>query len=76
MKRVYKRDKKIFKLTKVVTQIYNKNLAEKYKDHALHGKWIGYRECHIEPDWLLVYKFENETLLLVNTGSHTDVFGD
>ena len=51
-------------------------LSVKYKDHALKGEYKGYRECHINPDWLLVYK-KNEkdlVLLLLRTGSHADLF--
>lgn len=51
-------------------------LAEKYKDHALIGNYAGYRECHIQPDWLLIYLIEDDvlTLTLTNTGSHADLF--
>ena len=51
-------------------------LEPKYKDHALHGDRKGYRECHINPDWLLVYKrYENELILLLyRTGMHSDLF--
>lgn len=54
-----------------------KPLAEKYRDHALTGQYSGFRECHIKPDWLLVYLIENDilTLTLVDTGSHADLFG-
>ena len=53
-----------------------KNLAEKYRDHELSGDYKGFRECHIKPDWLLVYLIENDilTLTLVDTGSHADLF--
>lgn len=53
-----------------------KSLPEKYSDHALKGDYIGYRECHITPDWLLIYKKENDmiTLSLTRTGSHSDLF--
>ena len=51
-------------------------LPPRNRDHALTGDWKGCRECHIEPDWLLVYLIENDmlTLTLVDTGSHSDVF--
>ena len=51
-------------------------LPAKYRDHALSGNYIGYRECHILPDWLLIYKIEDDTLTLVltRTGSHSDLF--
>lgn len=52
-------------------------LPEKNKDHALAGNWIGHRECHILPDWLLVYRVEDDVLVLTltRTGSHSDLFG-
>ena len=51
-------------------------LPEKNKDHELTGNWTGYRECHILPDWLLVYRINNDVLLLtlVRSGSHSDLF--
>lgn len=51
-------------------------LEEKYKDHALKGNWNGFRECHIQPDWLLIYLVEDDilTLTLVDTGTHADLF--
>ena len=53
-----------------------KQLDEKYQDHSLSGNFVGFRECHIKPDWLLVYLIENDvlTLTLVDTGSHSDIF--
>ena len=52
-------------------------LPEKNRDHALTGNWVGHRECHILPDWLLVYRFEDDALVLTltRTGSHSDLFG-
>ena len=51
-------------------------LDEKYKDHELSGKYKGTRECHVEPDWLLVYEYQDDVLLLVlyRLGSHSDLF--
>ena len=51
-----------------------KTLPEKNRDHALSGDWLGYRECHIMPDWLLIYKVEEDILLLTltRTGTHSD----
>lgn len=53
-----------------------KPLEEKYRDHGLTGKYVGFRECHIKPDWLLIYLIENDilTLTLVDTGTHADLF--
>jgi len=50
-------------------------LPEKNRDHALTGSFVGFRECHIQPDWLLIYKVEQEilTLTLTRTGTHSDL---
>ena len=52
-------------------------LDPKYKDHVLKGIFSGFHECHIKPDWLLIYLIDNETVILtlVNTGTHSDLFG-
>jgi len=47
---------------------------EKYRDHKLSGSFEGKRECHIEPDWLLIYETEEDSLTLVRTGTHADLF--
>ena len=51
-------------------------LPARYKDHELKGNYQGHRECHIEPDWLLIYKIENDILILTltRTGAHSDLF--
>jgi mRNA interferase YafQ len=53
-----------------------KPLPEKHKDHVLVGNWAGYRECHITPDWLLIYRIEDDVLVLTLTriGSHSDLY--
>ena len=52
-------------------------LPEKNKDHELSGDWAGHRECHIQPDWLLVYRIDDDVLVLTlaRTGTHSDLFG-
>ena len=50
-------------------------LPEKNRDHQLTGNFSGYRECHIEPDWLLIYKQTSDELMLYRTGTHADLFG-
>ena len=50
-------------------------LPLKNKDHNLSGNYSGYRECHIEPDWLLIHKQTDDELRLDRTGTHTDLFG-
>ena len=51
-------------------------LGEKYRDHILKGEFAGFHECHIKPNWLLIYLIEDDilTLTLVNTGTHSDLF--
>ena len=52
-------------------------LPEANKDHALTGNWVDHRECHIQPDWLLIYRIEDDVLVLTlaRTGTHSDLFG-
>lgn len=54
-----------------------KILPQRYKDHQLHGKFEGMRECHITPDWVLVYRIDGDRLILAltRTGTHSDIFG-
>lgn len=75
--KMIKRGHSVEKFTEVVKYLVNeKPLPPEYKDHKLQGNFDGYRECHIEPDWLLVYKIQNEilTLLLSRTGTHSNLF--
>ena len=50
-------------------------LPPKYRDHPLSGNYEGHRECHITPDWLLIYKQDKGELYLYRTGTHADLFG-
>ena len=62
-------------LKKIISQLANGvQLDEKYRDHDLSGDWKGHRECHIQPDWLLIYKATNELLRFERTGRHSDLF--
>lgn len=77
-KQAMKRGLKIGLLEDVVaTLAMGKLLPEKNKDHALYGNWAGHRECHILPDWLLIYRIEDDVLVLTlsRTGTHSDLFG-
>ena len=77
-KRAIKRGLKIELLERVVELLAaGETLPEKNKDHALTGNRVGHRECHILPDWLLVYRVEDDVLVLTltRTGSHSDLFG-
>lgn len=58
----------------IKTLVDKKPLDPKFKGHKLIGNWQGHRDCHIEPDWLLVYKVEENELHLVRTGSHAELF--
>lgn len=73
-----KRSMKIELLEEVIAMLaMGETLPDKHKDHALTGNWVGHRECHILPDWLLIYRIEDEVLVLtlVRTGTHSDLFG-
>ena len=72
-----KRGLDINKLVKVITLLAEGEvLTAEFKDHSLVGNYSGYRECHVQPDWLLVYKIEEEKLILTlyRTGTHSDLF--
>jgi mRNA interferase YafQ len=70
-----KRGKDLVKLRDVILLlIEGRPLPPRLKDHALGGPWKLYRDCHIEPDWLLIYKVDGEDLHLVRTGTHSDLF--
>ena len=76
-KKILKRNLNVRDMETVINMLANEQtLPEKYKDHALTGDWKGFRECHIQPDWLLIYKVQNDILVLtlVRTGSHSDLF--
>lgn len=73
-----KRGLKIELLEQIVALLATgQSLPEKNRDHALTGNWVGHRECHILPDWLLVYRVEDDVLVLTltRTGTHSDLFG-
>lgn len=78
-KLAFKRGLDISKL-KIVIQLLaeGKTLPEEYKDHSLSGEWIGHRECHSQPDWLLVYYYSESVLVLTlaRTGTHSDLFNN
>ncbi len=74
-KRVKKQNKDLNKLRMVVGKLVAKETLElKYEDHPLRGNWKGFRDCHLEPDWLLIYKASEATLILERTGSHSELF--
>lgn len=72
-----KRNYPLDKLMDIIRTLQReKPLAPKHRDHALVGDYIGFRECHIEPDWLLIYQITQEQLILTaaRTGTHSDLF--
>lgn len=70
-----KRGKDMQKLAEVMILIgEGKPLLAKYKEHKLKGEYLGCWECHIEPDWLLVYKKTKTTVSFARTGTHSDLF--
>ena len=76
LKKAKKQNKNFEKFEKVLTLLQSgERLPEKYKDHQLTGNYKDYRECHIEPDCLLMYKIENYQLQLARVGSHSELFG-
>jgi mRNA interferase YafQ len=75
IKRMRKRGKDLAKLRELVTQLaVGKTLDPKHHDHPLVGPWQLSRDCHVEPDWILIYTADDETLRLERTGTHSDIF--
>lgn len=79
----FKRDLKKYGYKKEIIKEFNvvlnlllsrKKLPEKYKDHELSSEYIAYRECHIKPDVLLIYKIDEQLLYLYRIGSHSELF--
>lgn len=77
LKRIRKQGKDLNLLQDVLQTLLEENeLDAKHRDHALTGNYIGFRECHIEPDWLLIYMINHNELILTasRTGSHSELF--
>ncbi len=77
LRRMPRRGKDLEKIQGAIRLLVaEETLPERMRDHLLVGDWRGYRECHIEPDWLLVYRTdaEAETITFVRTGTHADLF--
>ena len=77
LKLAKKQNKNLDRLFEVIERLAaGEELEEKYRDHELAGKYRGTRECHIEPDWLLVYEIHNEVLVLMlyRIGTHSELF--
>lgn len=76
VKRIQRQGKDLEKLKRVVESLVKgERLAQAHRDHVLVGQYKGTRECHLEPDWLLVYELAENEIVLIRTGSHSDLFG-
>ena len=74
-KRMEKRGKDMTKLREIIQLLIEANpLLPQFKDHSLSGEWKNFRDCHIEPDWVLIYRVDGDNLHLVRTGTHADLF--
>lgn len=77
VKRAEKRGCDMSKLRKILLLLINgEPLPAALRDHALKGAWKGYRDLHIEPDWLLIYRVAGDELRLARTGTHSDIFDE
>ena len=77
LRRMVKRGANMELLDEVIMLLRErKPLPAKYEDHPLTGNWVGHRDCHIQPDWLLIYVIDDNALILTatRTGSHSDLF--
>lgn len=77
LRRMIKRGANMELLDEVIKILLRrKTLPEKYHDHPLTGNWHGYRDCHIEPDWVLIYRIDDDALILLatRTDTHSDLF--
>lgn len=75
LRRAQSRGKDAEKLKQVIRLLVaEQRLPERCRDHKLVGNWLGRRECHIEPDWLLIYRIAGEKITFERTGSHSDLF--
>ncbi len=75
LKKLKKQGKDLSKLLEIITLLSKEDsLPANHFDHNLTGNWQGYRECHISPDWLLIYQTDSVELYLARSGSHSDLF--
>lgn len=75
LKRILRRGKNKKKIKSLMDKLIDQEqLEKKHKDHNLRGNYKDRRECHIEPDWLLIYKVTGDEIIFERTGSHSDLF--
>jgi len=76
VKRAQKRNRDLESLQNVIQMLQSADtLPQKYKTHPLKGNYSGFMECHLEPDWLLIWKEHRDAVYLTRTGTHSDLFG-
>ena len=63
-------------LQPLILLLNNQPLPPQYQDHSLRGKWAGYRDFHVEPDWVVIYKIDGDFLVLMRSGTHSDILGE
>ncbi|MCX2202523.1 type II toxin-antitoxin system YafQ family toxin [Pantoea agglomerans] len=77
VKRQQRRGKDMTKLKTLITLLVNEQeIPADYEDHPLQGNWRGYRDAHMEGDWILIYRVDGEDLRLARTGTHQDIFSN
>jgi len=75
VKQMQRQGKDLGKLKEVLESLVKgEKLSQEYRDHVLVGQYKGTRECHIEPDWLLIYELAESEVVFIRTGSHSDLF--
>ena len=74
LKRLLLRNFNLSKLDVLINLILNKNDLGQYGCHFLSGKYLGFIDCHVENDWILIYQMTRTTLILIRTGTHSDLF--
>lgn len=76
VKRLQRQGADLSKLEAVIESLVSgQSLEGRYRDHPLVGSWKGYRECHLQPDWIFIYRIAEGELQLIRTGNHADLFG-
>ncbi len=74
-KKAKKQSKDLSKLKNIIEKLVGQQpLEPKFKDHQLTGNWKGHRDCHIESDWILIYRLTDSALILERTGTHSELF--
>ena len=75
VQRLAQRGRNVLKMfTPIAMLLNNQPFPPEYDDHPLKGKWLGFREFHVEPDWLIIYQVDNTSLIVARTGNHSDLF--